>query len=231
MSLKAKGFKFCSKRTRNCCYPFPKILTCTLYPSPFHTEMSSFLGQVGDKVKTVVSTVAEKVKSVTGIDENSLQNIGSGKKPKTCSSSKVNTATFDVVHNEAKHEFTVDVEGDNVKAELSYTVLGSTQQCQEAKTSASTQQCQEAKTSASTLSEKSCKQAELLNISVPESARHKGVGSALVIAFLNWANSPNQNICDIRLASATRDYIAKNASDIMMKSAGKYDMILSSRKV
>jgi hypothetical protein len=181
--------------------------------------MSSFLGQVGDKVKTVVSTVAEKVKSVTGIDENSLQNIGSGKKPETCSSSKVNTATFDVVHNEAKHEFTVDVEGDNVKAVLSYTVLGSTQQCQEAKTSAST------------LSEKSCKQAELLNISVPESARHKGVGSALVIAFLNWANSPNQNICDIRLASATHDYIAKNASDIMMKSAGKYDMILSSRKV
>lgn len=180
----------------------------------------SFLGKISDTVKTAATTVTDKVKSVAGVDDKSQQQQQQQQqvqKAECCSMSKC-----EIVHNEAKHEFTADV-GDSNKAVLSYSILGATQPCASA--------CLEEKTSAMSLSDKSCKQAELLNISVPESARHKGVGTALVVAFLNWANSPNQSICDVRLASATRDYIAKNADEIMKKSVGKYDMILSSRKV
>jgi hypothetical protein len=183
--------------------------------------MSSFLGKVTDKVKNVAATVTDKVKSVAGVEDKTL-----------ITTSKCEKLSCDVVHNESKHEFTADV-GDSNKAVLSYKIIGQTQPC-------CAQTCAtglEEKTSAMSVSDKttfgatSCKQAEILNISVPESARHKGVGTSLIIAFLDWAHSPNQCICDIRIASSTREFIAKNSDDIMKESAGKYDMILSSRKV
>jgi len=182
--------------------------------------MSSFLGKVTDKVKNVAATVTDKVKSVAGVEDKTL-----------ITTSKCEKLSCDVVHNESKHEFTADV-GDSNKAVLSYKILGQTQPCS-VQTSATGL---EEKTSAMSVSDKttsgsSCKQAEILSISVPESARHKGVGTSLIIAFLDWAHSPNQNMCDIRIASSTREFIAKNSDDIMKESAGKYDMILSSRKV
>ena len=179
--------------------------------------MSSFLGKVTDKVKNVAATVTDKVKSVAGVEDKTL-----------ITTSKCEKLSCDVVHNESKHEFTADV-GDSNKAVLSYKILGQTQPC-------CAQTCAtglEEKTSVVSVSDKTigCKQAEILNISVPESSRHKGVGTSLVIAFLDWAHSPNQSICDIRISSSTREFIAKNSDDIMKESAGKYDMILSSRKM
>ena len=81
----------------------------------------SFLGKISDTVKTAATTVTDKVKSVAGVDDKTQQQ--QVQKAECCSMSKC-----EIVHNEAKHEFTADV-GDSNKAVLSYSILGATQPC------------------------------------------------------------------------------------------------------
>ena len=74
-----------------------------------------------------------------------------------------------------------------------------------------------------------CTQAQMLNITVPEAFRHKGVGTALAVAFLQWCRSPNgPAICDVALPNAdVRKFLEAHMDELA--STGFCPM-LSSRK-